>query len=68
MPRGRIKTDEECRLEAVRVRLTAAERMTLNDLAIKAGLSISEFTRQRLGLNALVANDEPTEVRIAMTR
>lgn len=69
MARGKIKPDEECRLQAVRVRLTAAERQALDDLAENAGLTISEYARQRLGINLVMADsEEPVEDRIAEMR
>lgn len=69
MARGKVKADEECRLQAVRVRLTTAERLALDDLAANAGLTLSEYARQKLGINLVMADSsEPVEDRIAMTR
>ena len=68
MARGKVKDDAECRLEAVRVRLTAAERQALDDLAANAGMTISEYARQRLGITLQMTDGESAEERVAMTR
>lgn len=60
MARGKVKPDEECKFAAVRVRMTAAERKALDDLARSEGVTVSELTRQRLGLGGLIlAGDLP---------
>lgn len=68
MARGKVKADEECRLQAVRVRLTAAERLALDDLAANAGLTISEYARQRLGITLQMTDGESAEELATMTR
>lgn len=54
-----MKPDEFCKLAAVRVRMTAAERIALDNLARSEGLSVSELARQRLGLDGLILAGDP---------
>jgi hypothetical protein len=54
MARGKVKPDELCKLAAIRVRLTEAERAALDNLARSEGLTVSELARQRLGLGGLI--------------
>ena len=58
MARGKVKPDELCKLAAVRVRMTEAERVALQDLARSEGLTVSELARQRLGLGGLILAGE----------
>lgn len=53
MARGKVKPDEFCKLQAVRVRMTETEREALDDLACSAGLTVSEFVRQTLDLPSM---------------
>ena len=53
MARGKVKPDEFCKLQAVRVRMTETERAALDDLACSAGLTVSEFVRHTLDLPSM---------------
>jgi hypothetical protein len=57
MARGKVKPDAECKLFAIRVRLTEDERKALDKLAAAQGLTVSDLTRQRLDLGALLASE-----------
>lgn len=59
MARGKVKPDELCKLAAVRVRMTEAERTALDNLARSEGLTVSELARQRLGLGGLILAGDP---------
>lgn len=68
MARGKVKPDELCRLAAIRVRLTKAERTALDDLARSHGLTISDLARQRLNLGALLAGDLAGKAQLMQAR
>lgn len=59
MARGKVKPDELCKLAAVRVRMTEAERTALDNLARSEGLTVSELARQLLGLGDLILAGDP---------
>lgn len=50
MARGKVKPDEFCKLQAVRVRMTETERVLLSEIARSEGLTVSEFVRQSIDL------------------
>lgn len=50
MARGKVKPDEHCKLTALRVRMTYAQRAKLEREAASRNMELSTWTRVKLGL------------------